>query len=59
MKFSTYDVDNDNDGGNCAAFVTGGWWYTSCHVFFFLFNTLILGNTLNRKIILRWRDKWN
>ena len=32
MKFSTYDVDNDNYGDNCASIHSGGWWYNVCHV---------------------------
>ena len=35
MKFSTYDVDNDNQTNlHCAAVATGGWWYNRCYVFF-------------------------
>ena len=32
MKFSTYDNDNDQSGGNCAgqAKGNGGWWYKNC-----------------------------
>ncbi|XP_067673341.1 ficolin-1-like [Haliotis asinina] len=30
-KFSTYDVDNDNDSGdNCANIHQSGWWFTTC-----------------------------
>ncbi|XP_071100991.1 microfibril-associated glycoprotein 4-like [Haliotis cracherodii] len=30
-KFSTYDVDNDDDPGqNCAAVHQGAWWFTAC-----------------------------
>ena len=32
MKFSTYDSDHDNNGGNCAVYMGGGWWFNSCHV---------------------------
>ena len=33
MKFSTYDVDNDNlNNNNCASFFSGGWWYGACQV---------------------------
>ena len=30
-KFSTYDVDNDTNGGNCSLGHYGAWWYKSCH----------------------------
>ncbi|EDW00929.1 ficolin-2 [Drosophila grimshawi] len=30
MKFSTYDMDNDNSTINCAAQYSGAWWYNSC-----------------------------
>ncbi|CAN7990705.1 unnamed protein product, partial [Ixodes hexagonus] len=30
-NFSTFDQDNDKDGGNCAEQFRGGWWYTACH----------------------------
>ena len=35
MKFSSYDNDNDKNGGNCAVQLdktkdNGGWWYNSC-----------------------------
>lgn len=31
MKFSTKDVDHDNDTiGNCASASKGGWWHNSC-----------------------------
>lgn len=29
-KFTTYDVDNDHDSGNCAIKRKGGWWYDRC-----------------------------
>ncbi len=32
MKFSTFDVDNDRSGLNCANnFGNGGWWHNDCH----------------------------
>lgn len=31
MQFSTFDVDNDNYTGNCAATYPGGWWFNRCH----------------------------
>ncbi|XP_073343203.1 fibrinogen-like protein 1 [Pagrus major] len=31
IKFSTYDQDNDNYGGNCAQEDNGGWWFNKCH----------------------------
>ena len=31
MAFSTYDMDQDNQVGNCALTFTGGWWFNSCH----------------------------
>ena len=33
MKFSTYDVDNDDHTIHCAVDYTGGWWYRGCYVF--------------------------
>ena len=30
MKFSTMDVDNDQNGSNCAISKGGGFWYNSC-----------------------------
>ncbi|XP_065901542.1 fibrinogen-like protein 1 isoform X1 [Dysidea avara] len=30
MKFSTYDRDNDNRNGNCAANFNSGWWHNNC-----------------------------
>ena len=30
MKFSTVDMDQDTNGGNCAHQYGGGWWYKSC-----------------------------
>ncbi|PIK56432.1 hypothetical protein BSL78_06676 [Apostichopus japonicus] len=30
-RFSTYDLDNDNSGSNCASTYHGAWWYTACH----------------------------
>ncbi|XP_046557428.1 fibrinogen-like protein 1 [Haliotis rubra] len=31
VRFSTYDIDNDNDsGGNCASIHQSGWWFTTC-----------------------------
>lgn len=33
MKFTTFDQDNDNDGGrNCAEDFKGAWWYYACHL---------------------------
>nr|XP_039273447.1 fibrinogen-like protein A [Styela clava] len=29
--FTTYDVDNDSNGGNCARQFNGAWWYKSCY----------------------------
>ena len=31
MNFSTFDRNNDQNSGNCAASYKGGWWYNSCH----------------------------
>ena len=31
MKFSTKDQDNDNNGGQCASYWKGGWWFNDCH----------------------------
>ena len=30
--FSTYDVDNDQSGGDCAGDQAAGWWYNDCAV---------------------------
>ena len=30
FRFSTFDCDNDNDTGNCAADYRGAWWYNQC-----------------------------
>ncbi|BFZ25714.1 hypothetical protein BsWGS_28753 [Bradybaena similaris] len=29
--FTTYDRDNDQDSGNCAAIHSGAWWYHGCY----------------------------
>ena len=47
MKFSTYDVDNDNHidiNANCASYYSGGWWYyyNFCHVNTFYYCYFIL-----------------
>ncbi|XP_039644787.1 microfibril-associated glycoprotein 4-like [Perca fluviatilis] len=31
MKFSTFDKDQDNSGGNCATSQLGAFWYNTCH----------------------------
>ena len=31
MKFSTFDKDQDNSGGNCARSYLGAFWYAACH----------------------------
>ncbi|XP_052564350.1 fibrinogen C domain-containing protein 1-like [Culex pipiens pallens] len=31
MKFTTFDVDNDEWDGNCASFTYGAWWYRNCY----------------------------
>ncbi|KPU75714.1 uncharacterized protein Dana_GF26643 [Drosophila ananassae] len=31
MKFTTYDNDNDESSLNCAAKLTGAWWYKNCY----------------------------
>ncbi|KAM3612020.1 uncharacterized protein V6R79_001174 [Siganus canaliculatus] len=31
IRFSTYDLDNDNYHGNCAEEDKGGWWFNRCH----------------------------
>ena len=30
-SFTTFDVDNDRWGGNCAKIFKGAWWYKACH----------------------------
>ena len=30
MKFSTQDVDNDLNSGNCAQYFHGAWWFNTC-----------------------------
>ncbi|XP_028423225.1 microfibril-associated glycoprotein 4 isoform X2 [Perca flavescens] len=31
QKFSTFDKDQDNNGGNCARSALGAFWYNTCH----------------------------
>ncbi|XP_072393588.1 microfibril-associated glycoprotein 4-like [Diabrotica undecimpunctata] len=31
QKFTTLDVDQDTNSGNCAQMFEGAWWYHSCH----------------------------
>ncbi|XP_046861663.1 ryncolin-2-like [Xenia sp. Carnegie-2017] len=31
MAFTTKDSDNDTNGGNCATYYKGAWWYKSCY----------------------------
>ncbi|KAH8377463.1 hypothetical protein KR093_005627, partial [Drosophila rubida] len=30
-KFSTFDLDHDDDKRHCAQIYTGGWWHGHCH----------------------------
>ena len=50
MKFSTYDVDNDLNAGNCATstFEGSGWWYNRCGGF--VLNGPYINETGNLKI---------
>ena len=54
MNFSTFDRDNDQYGGNCAASFKGGWWYSNCYLA--NLNGPHTASSTNRRIV--WLGSW-